>query len=408
MLRRALAASDARVLPHSPAAPLRAPLAPARAAAAPPTPPPSPPARLIAFHLPQFHPIPENDRWWGPGFTEWTNVVKARPRFRGHYQPHLPADLGFYDLRVPEARHAQAELARRYGISAFCYYHYWFEGRRLLERPVDEILRSGEPDFPFLLCWANHHWTRTWGIADDDVLMAQTYSPQDDLDHIRWLAQAFADPRYLRVDGKPLLLVFRALELPDPERTAETWREECQRLGIGEILLCQVQNWHEIRDPGDIGFDAALEFQPFYGNRSALRRLHRWRGRADRLLGRVERAPRVHAYEDFVQTSLARPASGYPLFPCAAPGWDNSPRLGRSPIIFHGSTPEKYGRQLAGCIRAARATGGPEPLVFINAWNEWAEGAHLEPCQRWGHGYLEATRSALQRASATSSRYRDS
>ena len=153
------------------------------------------------------------------GFTEWTNVTRTRPQFRGHQQPHLPSELGFYDLRLPEARQAQADLAREYGISGFCYYHYWFTGRRLLERPFNEVLASGEPDFPFCLCWANERWTRTWDGGEHCVLMDQTYSAEDDLAHIRWLCEAFRDPRYVRVEGRPLLLVYQAGDLPDPVRT---------------------------------------------------------------------------------------------------------------------------------------------------------------------------------------------
>ncbi len=221
--------------------------------------------RSLAFYLPQFHPIPENDEWWGDGFTEWTNVVPATPQFRGHHQPHVPADLGFYDLRVPEVRAAQADLALRFGVSGFCYYHYWFEGRRLLERPFDEVLRSGEPDFPFCLCWANENWTSAWDGKAREILIRQTYSPDDDLAHIRWLGVAFSDRRYIRVGGKPLLLVYRAHHLPDPLRTTERWRAEAERLGLGEIYLCSMQTGPAARiDPATLGFDAAVQFAPFY------------------------------------------------------------------------------------------------------------------------------------------------
>ena len=195
--------------------------------------------RLIAFYLPQFHPIPENDRVWGKGFTEWTNVTKAKPLFRGHYQPHLPADLGFYDLRLPEARQAQAELAQEYGIYGFCYYHYWFNGKRLLQRPFDEVLQSGEPAFPFCLCWANEHWTRAWDGDLNGVTVEQRYSEEDDRNHIHWLLTAFRDRRYIRLNGRPLFLVYRAHDLPSPLRTTTLWREEAQKAGVGELYLCR-------------------------------------------------------------------------------------------------------------------------------------------------------------------------
>jgi len=220
-------------------------------------------ARLIAFYLPQYHPIPENDCWWGKGFTEWTNVTKAQPLFAGHYQPHLPADLGFYDLRLPEARQAQVDLAREYGIYGFCYYHYWFNGRRLLERPLAEVLSSGEPDFPFCLCWANESWTKRWDGVEGTVLMEQRYTVEDDRAHLCWLAGVFRDQRYIRVGGKPLLLVYRATKMVNPLRTTSIWREEARKLGIGELYLCRVECFGNERvDPTTIGFDAGVEFQP--------------------------------------------------------------------------------------------------------------------------------------------------
>ncbi len=230
--------------------------------------------RTLAFYLPQFHPIPENDAWWGQGFTEWTNVVKAQPQFRGHYQPHLPSDTGFYDLRLPEARQLQADLAQQYGLHGFCYYHYWFNGKRLLERPFQEVLTSGKPDFPFCLCWANEDWTRAWDGRSGEILLQQHYSEQDDREHIRTLAPAFRDPRYVRIENKPLFLVYRASRIPDPLASTTIWREEAHRLGLGELFLAKVESFSsEQSDPQALGFDAAVEFQPDW--RLLGRSLHR-------------------------------------------------------------------------------------------------------------------------------------
>jgi lipopolysaccharide biosynthesis protein len=358
-------------------------------------------ARSLAFYLPQFHPIPENDEWWGEGFTEWTNVVPATPRFRGHRQPHVPADLGFYDLRVPEVRAAQADLALRFGVSGFCYYHYWFEGRRLLERPFDEVLRSGEPDFPFCLCWANENWTSAWDGKARDVLVRQTYSSKDDLAHIRWLGAAFSDRRYIRIGGKPLLLVYRAHHLPDPLRTAECWRAEAQRLGLGEIYLCSMQTGPAARiDPATLGFDAAVQFAPFYnlvrrhGRSLPARVAHRYMP--------VEPLSTRHAlyeYSDVIKDHLAVPSPPYVLHPCVTPGFDNSPRRpDQGATILRGSTPELYESWLREVVQRLQLSSNDEKLVFVNAWNEWAEGNHLEPCQRWGTRYLEAHARVLEPA----------
>lgn len=338
-----------------------------------------PPAQLIAFYLPQYHPIPENDRWWGEGFTEWTNVARTEPRFPGHYQPHEPADLGFYDLRNPEVRESQAKLAAEYGIDAFCYFHYWFEGRRLLSLPFDEVLRLGRPDFPFCLCWANESWTRAWDGGDSDLLIEQTYSLDDAERHAAWLARAFGDPRYARIDGKPLFLVYRAADLPEPRRVTDVWRREAQRQGVGEIYLARVESFaHEKRDPADLGFDGAVEFQPDW-----------------------EKQPDHHGvfeYRGLVDRALAKSWPTYAWFRCVTPSWDNSARRKTAATIYDGSTPAEYGRWLRRVLEQTRRQPGARPVVFVNAWNEWGEGNHLEPCQRWGRRYLEATRDALAMA----------
>jgi lipopolysaccharide biosynthesis protein len=364
------------------------------------------PVAALAFYLPQFHPIPENDAWWGPGFTEWTNVTRARPLFPGHYQPHLPADLGFYDLRLPEVREGQAALAREYGLSGFCYYHYWFDGRRLLERPFEEVLASGHPDFPFCLCWANEPWSRRWDGSPHEVLMPQRHSLEDDRRHMAYLARAFADPRYLRIDGRALFLVWRTELFPDPAATAAVWREVARAEGAGEIFLARVEGHAKGVDPASIGFDAAVEFapdwritQPRYYHREkwdiVARMLNQLRKAG--LLSEAYRDHRVSSYDDLAAGMLAKPHPGYRWFRCATPGWDNSPRrAARQAHIWVDATPERYGAWLRALVEeTARRPVASERLVFVNAWNEWAEGNYLEPDQGWGRAFLEATRRAL-------------
>jgi lipopolysaccharide biosynthesis protein len=358
--------------------------------------------RPIAFYLPQFHPIPENDSWWGEGFTDWTNVSKAKPLFFKHYQPHVPADLGFYDLRLPEVRQAQADLARGYGISGFCYYSYWFNGKRLLNRPFDEVLGSGKPDFPFCLCWANENWTRVWNGLDQDILIKQSYSEEDDREHIRWLANAFRDKRYVKVGDRPLFLVYRARNIPDPVKTTSIWREEARKLGLGELYLCRLESFAEERQhPACLGFDASVEFQPDWSSFAALLAVPLRRGRVWRsltLLGLSSKAYQehdVHGYGRVAELMLSRDLPPYKRFPCVTPGWDNSPRRKHGAIILRGSTPELYRRWLQAILARFEPYGLGEDLVFINAWNEWGEGNHLEPDMRWGRAYLEATRRAL-------------
>jgi lipopolysaccharide biosynthesis protein len=354
--------------------------------------------RSIALYLPQFHPIPENDEWWGRGFTEWRNVAKAKPLFPGHYQPHLPADLGFYDLRLPEAREAQADLAREYGVHGFCYYHYWFNGRRILERPFNEVLESGKPDFPFCLCWANENWTRVWDGGERNVLLEQHYNHEDDQAHIRSLIPAFKDPRYVRVNGKPLFLVYRTELLPDPKRTAEIWRNEAIIAGVGDLYLVRVESFARGIDPSSIGFDASVEFAPDGHD------MGKWKYR-DGLPGFLSRKgiiPRAFAenkvvsYPVLARGMMYRPPASFKRFRCATPMWDNSARRKAEARIVIDSTPALYENWLRTITAKTRTQfNGDERLVFINAWNEWAEGNHLEPDLKWGRAYLEATRRAL-------------
>jgi lipopolysaccharide biosynthesis protein len=354
-------------------------------------------ARLIAFYLPQFHPIPENDRWWGPGFTEWTNVARARPLFPGHHQPHIPADLGFYDLRVPEVREAQADLARDHGIEGFCYWHYWFRGKRLLERPFNEVLASGRPRFPFCLAWANEPWTRTW-LGRGEVLQEQMYGPEDDRDHARWLVEAFSDQRYLKVQGRPVFLVYRPKYLPDPKKTAETLRDECARSGMPEPYLVGINAWSATADSREFGFDWTLNFEPQLAalpgymvdgpTASKLRR--------NRALGVRSARLKVYDYHTARQWMTGRTQQlDFPTIPSIVVGWDSTPRRGERGIILVNSTPERLGAGLSSLVRTAMQRPHEDRLIFLNAWNEWAEGNHLEPDLRNGLGHLQAVRQAV-------------
>lgn len=356
--------------------------------------------RSIAFYLPQFHPVPENDEWWGKGFTEWTNVSKARPLFKGHHQPHFPSDMGFYDLRLAETRAAQAELAKEHGVSGFCYYHYWFNGRRILNRPFDEVLASGSPDFPFCLCWANENWTRVWDGGENKVLLKQDYSDEDDIAHFESLIPAFRDPRYIRINGRPLFLVYRTSILPDPARTAENWRRIARERGIEDPYLVRVESFSDIADPRLIGFDASVAFAPF--NRGARTLFNK---RIHRLLATFGVLPkglvshRVLEYRDVAERMAHHPLTEYKRFHAVSPSWDNTARRAAGGMILLGSGPEAYRRWVG---KAAQRTldehVGDERILFINAWNEWAEGNHLEPDMRFGRGFLEANREGIKDA----------
>ncbi|MDX2043390.1 MAG: glycoside hydrolase family 99-like domain-containing protein [Acidobacteriota bacterium] len=344
--------------------------------------------RVIAFYLPQFHPIPENDEWWGKGFTEWTNVSKARPNFVGHYQPHLPGELGFYDLRLPEIREQQAELAKAHGIHGFCYHHYWFGGRRLLERPFNEVLQSGRPDFPFCVCWANENWTRRWDGLEHEILIGQNHSDEDDRNFIRNLFPAFDDHRYIRINGKPLLITYRVDVLPSAARTAERWREEARRAGLGELYLVAAQTCG-FEDPRQFGYDAAVEFPPLNVT-------------CENLIWQVTRLNpeflgNVRDYGSMLTAMTQKPPSDFKVFRTVMPGWDNTARRRDVGHVYVHSSPEAYEYWLGqAALQTAATLSGDEQLVFINAWNEWGEGAHLEPDRQFGRHYLETTRRVVQ------------
>ncbi len=345
-----------------------------------------PATQLIAFYLPQFHPIPENDRWWGKGFTEWTNVTAAKPLFEGHHQPRLPGDLGFYDLRVPEVMQQQVEMARRFGIGGFCFHYYWFHGKRLLEKPLDMFLDHPEWDLPFCLCWANENWSRRWDGGSQQVLIAQQHSAADDLACIEDLKRYMRDPRYIRINGRPLVIVYRVSILPEPQATAQRWRDACRAAGLGEILLVAAQSF-DVTDPRPYGFDAAVQFPPHGSSQNPSDTLPQ------------QHTPfygRLHDYPQMVRDTKP-PDASYRTFRTVFPAWDNTPRLKGGANIFHNSTPGAYARWLTAAIQDTAARNpADEQLVFINAWNEWAEGAYLEPDAKWGYAYLNATARVLE------------
>ena len=348
------------------------------------------PVRLIAFYLPQFHPIPENDEWWGKGFTEWTSVKRSYPQFPGHYQPHVPGELGYYDLRNSKIQKRQVELAKLYGIGGFCFHFYWFAGKQLLELPIQQYVDDSNLDLPFCLCWANENWTRRWDGLDSDILITQDHSPEDDMAFIGYISRYRRDPRYIRSQGKPLLIGYRPILLPSAKKTAKRWRIWCRENDIGEIYLAYTQSFESV-NPRKYGFDGAIEFPP---NNTTPPVITSQVNPKDSDFSGV-----VYDWSIFVERSRKYQKPDYPLFRGICPAWDNTARRMENAGIFLGSTPGKYSEWLENAsIETIRRFSDPsERLVFINAWNEWAEGAYLEPDQRYGYAYLQATRDALER-----------
>lgn len=384
-------------------------------------------ARLIAFYLPQFHPTPENDQWWGRGFTEWTNVTKAKQLFPGHYQPRLPADLGFYDLRVPEVRAAQAELARSAGVEGFCYWHYWFAGRRMLERPFNEVVASGEPDFPFCLAWANDAWRSHWYGAEKRTLIEQTYPGKADHErHFYALLEAFQDPRYIRVHNRPIFTIFRPKNLPGTEEFIELWQDLACRNGlVGIHFVAHLFDdeldfeWRKLGYSGAVVTNelkvmrrriwdiTAERLRLANSERNAARRLPMQleavtgTGRliAHRILQRILGWPGgVHYYRDAMLFFKSTTALELGCYPSVVPGWDNTARAGKKGVVLHGATPELFAEHLRDIFEAVANRPAEERIVFVKSWNEWAEGNCLEPDRKFGHGFLDAVRTAMEAA----------
>jgi hypothetical protein len=370
--------------------------------------------RPIAIYLPQFHPIKENDEWWGKGFTEWTNVTKAKPLFKGHYQPHLPTDMGFTDLRVPDVREEQAKLAKEYGIYGFCYYHYWFDGKRILERPFQEVFESGKPDFPFMLCWANENWTRTWDGKESNVLLEQNYSVEDYRKHIQHLIPYFKDQRYIRIQNKPVIAIYKTQKIPNIQVLLQVWREEAAKEGM-ELYITRFETDDTNKKKDSEGFDAAVEFQPHGGIANYIDKywIDRMRKNGElnfenlliSLKSRMDRWFKAKGlivdYKKFIKVlSRFKPEAGYKRFRGVTPGFDNTARKKLNYFILKNSTPELFGNWVFNAASEFEPYSAEENLFFINAWNEWAEGNHLEPCRKWGRSYLEALKTNLEKAGA--------
>ncbi len=349
-------------------------------------------ARAVAFYLPQYFPIPENDEWWGPGFTEWTNTAKARRLFPGHQQPTLPSELGFYDLRVPETRQAQSDLAQEHGVEAFAYWHYWFGGgERILERPFNEVLTSGSPSISFCLAWANQTWSGIWHGAHDKVLKAQTYpGPEDDQAHFDTIVAAFRDERYLRVDDRPVFYVFRPEELPDAAAFVDRWQAMARAAGLpGLYLVAEASDLlgagpRYTRAHAD-GFDAEV----YMRLPAQVNRLTRLRMRAIR---KSMGGPEIWPYaDDIMDVSRTGPTAQ----PCVYPNWDNTPRSGRRGLVITGATPARFERNVRDAVDRLADRPEQERLLWVKSWNEWAEGNHLEPDLVEGRGWLEALSRGL-------------
>jgi len=345
----------------------------------------------IALYLPQYHEIPENNEWWGQGFTEWTNVRKAQPLFEGHYQPHVPhRDIGYYDLSDVNVMRQQVQLAQKYGVYGFCFYYYHFaEGKRLLETPINNWLNAKDIDFPFCFAWANENWTRSWDGGNKQVIMPQDYDEQNMLNMLQDMLPAFQDKRYIKIDNKPLLLVYRAEIIPQIKELSKQWRNIIKENGFDDIYLVSMQNFAQ-KNPYEMGFDAAVEFAP-----QALKKLCNFNISAQ-LSSVTQYNATVFHMDEILNKMIYRAPVSYPRIKCVCPSWDNSPRRGsKSPKLVYGATPAAFNHFVQSAIketlsyRTTSAFSSAQEFLFINAWNEWGEGAHLEPDEKYGYAWLE-------------------
>lgn len=379
-------------------------------------------ARVIALYLPQFHPLAENDKVWGPGFTEWTNVAKAKPLFRGHYQPRIPADLGFYDLRLPETRERQAEMARKAGIEGFCYWHYWMgNGKRLLNRPFDEVLASGKPDFPFCLAWANHDWTtKTWKNNGGTTMISKQLYPGDEdyINHFNTVLPAFKDHRYITVDGKPLFCIFDPYGFADIERFMELWQKMAKENGLKGVyfvamcnstttmvrnadgtirrVLPNLESSAEVyKSFLDMGFDAVNSL-----GKSRAEMLYS--GKYKRLIRfvlqqRFSFMPTLkYDFSKITKYFFSPEDSWENVYPTILSQWDRSPRTGKSEGVYVNSTPENFQKHIEKALDVIKDKSPEHKILFLRSWNEWGEGNYVEPDLKYGHGFLDAIKNTIK------------
>jgi hypothetical protein len=350
--------------------------------------------KIIAFFLPQFHPIPENNKWWNPGFTEWTNVACARPLFRGHQQPRIPGELGFYDLRLEVTRVQQASLAKQHGVNGFCYYHYWFDGKLLLERPIEEMLKSGQPDIDFCLCWANESWTANWVGRPDDILMPQTYPGMNDhRAHLEYLSKFFQDNRYIKVNGRPIFLIHRPLDLPNTKETLQSWQKLAKEYINSDLFLVGVGN--DIEKILASGYDGVVTYSLMAAINDYMTPLRKlWHLCMHTILKRPRWVISYRVLQDYL---IRKEWNNLNVFPDVLPNWDNSPRLGRKALVINDSSPDLFFEVLQSAIKSVKNRPKENQLIFLKSWNEWAEGNYVEPDLLFGRGYLATLASVVKK-----------
>lgn len=362
-------------------------------------------ARIIAMYLPQYHPFKENDEWWGKGFTEWTNVGKALPLFRGHYQPRIPADLGYYDLRMPIIREQQAEMARNAGVEGFMYWHYWFgNGKTLMANIFQEVLESGKPDFPFCLGWANHSWSRrSWNSSaqnrkDVDLMLQEYPGDEDIVNHFNAVLPAFKDERYIKVDGKPIFIIYAPLDIPNVSHFLSMWRKMAKENGLKDIhFIGLASGWeHNYQTVLDTGFDA-LTLSNLWNAQTAVNGgyfLQMLKTKIRKYFPKL--APLdFYPYKKIIKHLFCEWDKKENCYPQIIPNWDRSPRGGRRAVIYTGSTPELFKVHIEDALSLIKNKQNEHKILFLRSWNEWAEGNYMEPDLRFGHGYLNSLRNTI-------------